>query len=90
MPSRSPVKGCEGGGRDAVRSVQTRKPNARHIGSRFRPSNPRVYGLTRGSFDLLDEIEQSLALDVTPASWALRRDDLDQWREAPKIRFVEG
>jgi peptide subunit release factor RF-3 len=37
----------------------------------FGPSNPRVYGFTRGSFDLLDEIEQSLALDVTPASWPI-------------------
>ena len=43
--------------------MQTRKPNARHIGSRFRPSNPLVYGFTRRSFDLLDEIEQALALD---------------------------
>ncbi len=48
----------------------------------------------RDPFDLLDEIEQALALDVTPASWPRRssswRDDLDQWREASKIRFVEG
>jgi len=48
----------------------------------------------RDPSDPLDEIEQSLALDVTPASWPRRspswRDDLDQWREASKIRFVKG
>jgi peptide chain release factor 3 len=34
----------------------------------------------RDPFDLLDEIQQSVALDVTPSSWplVLRRDHLDQ------------
>jgi len=48
----------------------------------------------RDTFDLLDEIEQSLVLDVPPASGPggtpLWRDDLDLRCEAPKIRFVEG
>jgi peptide chain release factor 3 len=39
----------------------------------------------RDPFDLLDEIEQSLALDVTPASWpiGMGRDFLGTWNSSP-------
>jgi hypothetical protein len=60
--------------------------------SRFAACVTFVNKLDREGPGLLDEIEQSLALDVTPAPGrsALRRDHLDQRREAPKIHFIEG
>jgi peptide chain release factor 3 len=38
-----------------------------HLCQQARPRGPRPVR----SFDLLDEIEQGLALDVTPASWPI-------------------
>ena len=60
--------------------------------SRFAACVTFVNKLDREGPGLLDEIEQSLALDVTPAPGrsALRRDHRDQRREAPKIHFIEG